>query len=124
MSVVAITAAALSAFILGGLWYSPSLLLPTWKAASERGGRDFSRMAKDGHSSTAWALAVAASFVAATALAQYLAAVHATGVVESGRHGLWVGAAVVAPAYAINYAFGSWPLPLFLVDAGYHIAQF
>jgi hypothetical protein len=122
---VQVALAALTAFVFGGWWYSPSVCLGRWKAASERGGRVFGqRSHANGHSQLTWAVAIAASLVAAYATRAYLDAVGVRGVAESAAHGLWIGATFVATSFTINYVFGDQSFELLLVDGVYHIFQF
>jgi hypothetical protein len=117
--------AALTAFVFGGWWYSPSVCLGHWKAASERGGRVFGQRAQaSGHSQLTWAVAIAASCVAAYATKAYLDAVGVRGVVESAAHGLWLGTAFAGTSFTINYTFGDQSFELLLVDGLYHVIQF
>jgi hypothetical protein len=112
----AVLVAAVSAFVLGGLWYGPLFLKP-WARAN---GVDPAAPAP--HRGRTFALAFVLSLVAAVAMALALPA----GV--DAAHGAGLGALVgllfVATSFGINYAFSSRPLSLWLIDAGYHVAQF
>lgn len=113
---LAIVAAAVSAFVLGGLWYGP-LFKRAWCRET---GMDPD--ARPGHPGRVFGTAFVAALVAAFAFAWFLgpqpqvrAAVHA---------GLMVGLAFVAMSFAINYAFAQRSLKLWLIDGGYHTLQF
>ena len=113
----AIVAAAVSAFVLGGLWYGP-LFKQAW---CREAGVDPDAPQKR-HPAGVFGLAFIASLVAATGFAWYLGpspqvwvAVHA---------GLMVGFFWVATSFAINYSFAGRSLKLWLIDAGYHLLQF
>jgi hypothetical protein len=112
----AVLAAAVSAFMLGGLWYGPLFLKP-WGRAS---GVDTSAPAP--HRARTFAVAFVLSLVAAAAMALALPAgidaLHGAGL------GALVGLLFVATSFGINYAFSSRPLVLWLIDAGYHVVQF
>ena len=112
----AVLAAAVSAFVLGGLWYGP-----LFKAAWCRdAGIDPQRPA--GHPGrvfgTAFVAALLAAFVFAWVLGPRPALPHAL------HAGFMVGAAYVATSFGINYAFAGRSLKLWLIDAGYHVLQF
>ena len=113
---LAVVAAAVSAFVLGGIWYGP-LFKHTW---CREAGIDPD--AKPGHPARVFGTAFVAALFAAFTFAWFLGpqpevhkAVHA---------GLMVGVAFVAMSFAINYAFAQRSLKLWLIDGGYHTLQF
>jgi len=112
----AVLAAAVSAFMLGGLWYGP-LFKRAW---CREAGIDPDK--PNGHPARVFGVAFVASLAAAFAFAWFLGprpemyyGVHA---------GLMVGLAYVATSFGINYAFAGRSLKLWLIDAGYHTLQF
>ena len=112
----AIVAAAVSAFVLGGLWYGP-LFKNVW---CREAGLDPN--AKPGHPARTFGVAFIAALIAAFGFAWFLGpkpfvwyAVHA---------GLMVGAMYVATSFAINYAFAQRSFKMWLIDGGYHTLQF
>jgi len=112
----AVLAAAVSAFMLGGLWYGP-LFKRAW---CREAGIDPDK--PNGHPARVFGVAFVASLAAAFAFAWFLGprpemyhAVHA---------GSMVGLAYVATSFGINYAFAGRSLKLWLIDAGYHTLQF
>ena len=112
----AVLAAAVSAFMLGGLWYGPLFL----KAWSREAGIDPNAVGR--HPAKTFGTAFVAALLSAIAFAWYLGpqpsllvAVHA---------GFLVGLAFVATSFAINYAFANRSLKLWLIDGGYHTLQF
>ena len=114
---LAVLAAALSAFLLGGLWYGP-LFRRAW--CRENGIDPDSP--PSGHPGKVFGTAFAAALVAATAFAVLLrpepplpVALHA---------GFVAGLAYVAMGFAINYAFAGRSFRLWLIDGGYHTLQF
>lgn len=113
---LAIIAAAVSAFLLGGIWYGP-LFKHAW---CREAGMDPN--AKPGHPARTFGVAFVAALIAAFGFAGFVGpdpalwqAVHA---------GLFVGAMFVATSFAINYAFAQRSLKLWLIDGGYHTLQF
>lgn len=114
---LAVLAAAVSAFLLGGLWYGP-LFQRVW---CREAGIDPEAMGGR-HPAQVFGSAFVAALVAAVAFAWFLGprpallvAVHA---------GFAIGLAFVATSFAINYAFANRSLKLWLIDSGYHTLQF
>lgn len=113
---LAVAAAAVSAFLLGGLWYGPLFLKP-WAKAS---GID--PQASRGHPARVFGTAFACSLVAATAMAFVLP--RAATVLQGALLGAGAGLLFVATSFGINYAFSQRRLALWLIDGGYHVVQF
>jgi hypothetical protein len=114
---LAVVVAAVSAFVLGGLWYGP-LFKQAW---CREMGID-PDAPPQGHPAKVFGTAFVAALVAAAAFAVFLRAdpplyiaVHA---------GFLVGLGYVATSFAINYAFAGRSLKLWLIDGGYHTLQF
>lgn len=89
---LAVLAAAVSAFALGGLWYGPLFLKPWSRAAG------IDPDAAPGHPARVFGTAFACSLLAATALAFVLPAEARAG--EGAMLGLLVGLAFVATSSA------------------------
>ena len=114
---LAVLVAAVSAFLLGGIWYGP-LFKHAW---CREAGIDPEAKRKN-HPATVFGTAFAAALVAAAAFAIILRpdpplfiALHA---------GFLTGLAYVAMSFGINYAFAGRSLKLWLIDGGYHTLQF
>ena len=112
-----IFAAALSSFLLGGLWYSPVLFGNVWRR--EAGD---SRKPGDGHPVRIFGLSFLFALVAAIAYA--LIVPPTATLLWAGIQGLAVGAALVAASFGINYQFANRSFRLWLIDGGYHTLQF
>jgi hypothetical protein len=113
---LAVVVAALSAFVLGGIWYGP-LFRRAWCRAA---GIDPEAAAR--HPRHSFATAFVAAFVAALAFDWLLGP--APGLRLAVIDGVVVGLAVVAMSFGINYAFAQRSLKLWLIDGGYHALQF
>ena len=113
---LAIVAAAVSAFVLGGLWYGP-LFKHAW---CREAGMDPNAQPK--HPARVFGTAFVAALVAAFAFAWFLGP--APALMPSIHAGLMVGAMYVATSFAINYAFAQRSFKLWMIDAGYHTLQF
>jgi hypothetical protein len=118
MNLWAVLAAAVSAFLLGGLWYSPLLFAKRWMAAA-----GLSReQAASGNPALTFGGAFALSLIAALVFAMFLGPNPSLtlGLGAGFSAGLcWVGASL-----GINYLFERKPLALFLINGGYHTLQF
>lgn len=113
---LAVLAAAVSAFVLGGIWYGP-LFLRAW---SREAGIDMH--AKPAHPARVFGTAFVAALAAAVAFAWWLGP--APGLEHAVRHGLLAGLGIAATSFGINYAFAGRSFKLWLIDGGYHTLQF
>lgn len=114
---LAILTAAVSIFVLGGLWYSPMLFGATWQRLSGASPKD-----QGGHPAKVFGLAFVFGLVAAIVYAWRLPP--AADWLAGLEQGLLVGFGFAATSFGINYQFGSRPTALWLIDAGYHTLQF
>lgn len=115
ISLWAVLVAALSSFVLGGLWYSPALFGKRWM-------RDAGVGQTSGHPARVYGIAFGFSLVAAYVFARILGPQPELG--DALHHGLLYGAAFVATSFGINYQFANRGTALWLIDGGYHVAQF
>lgn len=118
INVLAVLAAAVSAFLLGGLWYSPALFGKIW----EREAGVSLDQPKKTHGAIVFAVSFIFSLIAATVFALFLG--RNPPLNTAIRDGLAIGACWVATSFGINYQFANRTFKLFLIDAGYHVAQF
>ena len=117
---LAVLAAAVSAFVLGGLWYSPILFAKKWMAYT---GNECAEGEKPkGNMGVIFGGAFLLSVVAA-----YLFAV----IVQfdpdwqSGAiAGAITGFGFAATSFGISYLFEQRPVGLWLINGGYHVLQF
>jgi hypothetical protein len=115
MNFLAVIVAAVSSFLVGGLWYSHALFGNIWN--KENGGQP-----PTGHSAKVFGVSLAFSLIAATAFAYLLGP--APALKTAVTTGLLVGFALVAASFGINYQFAQRSFTLWLVDGGYHTVQF
>jgi Protein of unknown function (DUF1761) len=115
---LAVILAAASAFLLGGLWYSPVLFGKIW---AREAGIPYDQPKKT-HGAIVFAVSFIFSLIAATVFALFLGRNPALN--TAVRDGLAIGACWVATSFGINYQFAGRPFKLFLIDAAYHVAQF
>jgi hypothetical protein len=107
--------AAVSSFLLGGLWYSPALFGRIWNA--ENGGKPHA-----GHPAKVFGISFAFALIAAVTFAWWLGTAPAlAGAIKAGAV---AGAGFVATSFGINYQFAQRTWKLWLIDGGYHTVQF
>ena len=111
----AIFVASVSAFLLGGFWYSPIAFLKPWL-------REAKMEKMDGHGAKTFVVAYLFALVAAVAF--YFVVKPAPDLMSSVETGAMVGIGWVATSFGINYQFAGRSFKLFLIDAGYHVVQF
>ena len=114
---LAVVVAAVSSFLLGGLWYSPMLFLKPWNKAM---GRD--ENSKQGHPAKVFGLSFVFALIAATGFAHLIGPAPDLNVAL--HYGLVIGIAFVATSFGINYQFADRPTYAIFIDGGYHVGQF
>lgn len=115
---LAVVAATVLAFVVGGLWYSPVMFLKAWLAGAGLTEADTQK----GHPGKIYGGAFALTFVAATLLA-VLIGDHKS--LLAGVHwGLIISIGWVATSLGTNYLFERRSLKLWLVNAGYNVVTF
>ena len=114
---LAILAAALSAFVLGGLWYSVLFAGPWQKAAgvSDEQIRASNPMVLFGG-------AFVLSLVASAAFAVFLGP--EINLATGALYGFTAGLCWVTASLGITYLFERRPLALFLINGGYQTLQY
>ncbi len=113
---LAVLAAALSSFLLGGLWYSPLLFHRPWLAAS---GLDEAQLRRG--TGRVFAGAFVCSLIAAVNLAFFLGAKATAGFGTFA--GFAAGLGWVATGLTTTYLFERRPAKLTVIDAGYHVVS-
>ena len=114
----AILLAALSSFMLGGLWYSPVLFGKTWLEGCGLTELDL----RGSDPKLIYGLAFILSLLAAFVLALILGP--DPNITQSITIGAAVGIGLASSSLGISYIFEQRPLSLFLVNGGYHTFQF
>ena len=115
---LAVLLAALSAFVIGGLWYS-LLFGKSWMALT---GQSEEKL-KSGNPAIIFGGAFLLNLIAAFVLALWLKE-RATDVQDAASAGFAVGLCLVATSVGVNYLFERRPLGLWLINAGYITVQF
>jgi len=114
---LAVIAAAVSAFLLGGLWYSV-LFGEAWMAAS---GVTRER-AQEANQAKVFGIAFIWSLLGASVFAMFLGPAPAFGFATAA--GFAAGLFWVAGSFAINYQFEQRPARLLMINGGYHTLQY
>ena len=114
---LAAVVAALSSFLLGGLWYSPLLFLKPWNEAM---GRD--ENSSQGHPARVFGLSFVFAMLSALAFAHLLGP--APDLTVALHSALIIGVLFVAACFGINYQFANRPMSALFIDGGYHTGQF
>lgn len=112
----AVLVAALSSFMLGGLWYSPLMFLKPWLRANGWEGP------RQGHPAKVFGLGILFSLIAAFTLAVWLGKNPPLDFALS--RGAMAGFCFVSTSFGINYQFAMRSTAMLLIDGGYHTLQF
>lgn len=115
---IAVVAAAVSAFLLGGIWYSPVLFANPWMRLSGV----TAEQAKSGNMALIFGGTFVLSLFAAAVFGLFLGPNPALPFALGA--GVSAGLCWVAASLGINYLFEQKPLGLFLINGGYHTLQF
>jgi len=114
---LAVIAAALASFILGGVWYS-ALFAKAWRVAAGLSEADVAGGNKALTFSGAFILALIASAVFALFLGPNPPLTLGVGA------GFAAGLCWVTTSFGVNYMFEKKSFRLFLINGGYHTLQF
>ena len=115
---IAVVAAAVSAFVLGGLWYSPLLFARSWIRHTGQSEETL----KSGSPAMIFGGAFLLSLIAAFVFAMFLGP--RPGVQFATSAGLAAGLGWVAASLGILYLFERRPIGLWLINGGYVTLQF
>jgi hypothetical protein len=110
--------AALSSFMLGGLWYSSILFGKIWLEGCGLTKLDLQNSDPKLIYGLAFVLSLLAAFVLALILGPD------PNITHSAIIGSAVGIGLASTSLGISYIFEQRPLSLFLVNGGYHTFQF
>lgn len=119
MNILAVLTAAVSSFLLGGLWYSPALFGRVW--TRENGQVEGCDM-QTGHPAKVFGVSFLFSLISAFAFAWWVGPAPALS--TALKMGGWAGFGLVAASFGINYQFASRSFKLWAIDGGYHTMQF
>jgi hypothetical protein len=112
---IGVVLAAASSFLLGGLWYSPGMFGRVWQ-------RESGAPQQPGHPAKVFGISFVLSLISAYVFAMFIGPRPGLGFAAGAGFG--AGLCWVAASFGINYLFASRSFKLWLVDGGYHTAQF
>jgi hypothetical protein len=115
---LAILAASVAAFVLGGAWYSPLLFGKKWQAAAGLSDETL----KSGNPAIIFGGAFLLALLASWMFALFLGP--RPELPLGAAAGAAAGLCWVATSFGINGLFERKPLSLVLINAGYHTLQF
>ncbi|HEY3933812.1 MAG TPA: DUF1761 domain-containing protein [Gemmatimonadales bacterium] len=118
---LAVLVAAISAFILGALWYSPMLFARSWMAES---GVTMEMIRTDPTAARRYTIAFIAAVIAAYAMAVLLVRPDHHSLVIGIKRGFAGGVCWVAMSFASSYAFERRSLRHWIINSGYYVVQF
>ncbi len=118
ISLLAVGIAAVSAFLLGGLWYAPFLFGKVWQVEAKLSDENL----KARNVGRMFGGAFVLSLVAAYVFGMFLGPKPGLGFAVGA--GFAAGLAWVATSFGINYLFECRSLKLLLINGGYHTVQF
>jgi hypothetical protein len=114
---LAVIAAAVVSFVLGGIWYSPVLFGPRWMRAIGKSEAEF----KQGNVAFAYVGAFVAGLAMAYVLALFLALAQAKTLPQAAWVALWAWIGFMATPTLSNYLFSGWSRDLYLINNGYSL---
>lgn len=114
---LAVGAAALSSFLLGGVWYS-ALFAKPWQTAAGLSDAQI----KAGNMPLIFGGSFVLALIASASFAVFLGP--EVDAVTGAMYGLTAGLCWVTASFGINYLFERKNLTLFLINGGYHTLQF
>ena len=114
---VAVIAAAVSSFVLGGIWYS-ALFANAWQNAA--GLSD--AQVKSGNPALIFGGSFVLALIASASFAVFLG--NDLDAATGALYGFTAGLCWVTASFGINYLFERKSLQLFLINGGYHTLQF
>ncbi|KNC53856.1 uncharacterized protein AMSG_09807 [Thecamonas trahens ATCC 50062] len=118
----AVLGASVTAFMLGGLWYSPLLFGNMWFNLSFP-GRKMEEVMADGHPILPYAVAMLTSILSAAALKVILPASVQADPVEAAKAGAILGTYFAFFSLSVTYLFASRPKGLIFIDGLYHVVR-
>jgi len=114
---LAVLVAAVSAFMVGGIWYGP-LFSKSWQALMGLSDEQL----QSGHPALVFGPALLLTLIQATALAALMGP--DAGAIAGMVTAVSVAVLFVATAFGVNYLFARHPRKLFFIDAGYIVVEF
>src|SRR5579863_6533317 len=119
---MAVVVAAIVAFLLGALWYSPLLFAKQWVAL--HGYTPEKLKAMQAQSKRAYAISFVCQLVIAFAMALLIAITHMVALLAGIKLALVCWTGFVATTGLMAQVYSDKPFKAFLLDAGYQLVYF
>jgi hypothetical protein len=117
---LAVALAALSAFVLGGLWYSPLLFARPWMRLN---GFNEEEMKKNANMAMIFGGAFLCNLICAFVFALFTQGA-TPDIGDGASYGFATGLGIVGFSFGLNYLFERRSFQLWLINAGYFTLQF
>jgi hypothetical protein len=116
---LAILVAALSAFAIGSVWYSPLMFSKAWQNALGLSDKDI----KEANMLVIFGTSFLLMLVMAIGLSVLLNALNPNGLnwLSGLKNGLYVGLFFIATSYGVNILYQRKSFKLWLIDSGYQV---
>ncbi len=118
---LAVIAASVVYFIIGGLWFSPILFSKVWQELIGLTEEKKQERLKKNNMGFLLGMSFVAGLVASYALACIIGAFQVNSIVYGALTGLLVGVSFVFTSTGTSYLFAGRPFKLTLIDAGYPV---
>ena len=119
ISWIAVIAATIVAFVVGGLWYGPLFLKP-WQREAGISDADMQRR----HPAKVFGGAILLQLFAAYFMGHVFATYGGLSVISTILTAQGIALAFIVTALGVNYLFAGRSLKLFLIDAGYYLVTY
>jgi uncharacterized protein YneF (UPF0154 family) len=116
---LAVVVAAVIAFAIGGLWYSPLLFAKQWVKAHGYTEERIKEMQKG--ASKAYAISIVCQLLIALAIAVLVSYLHLARCVQGLKLGLLIWAGFAVPLGLMATMFTDRKMTVFAIDAGYQL---
>lgn len=116
---LAVVVAAIVAFIIGGLWYSPLLFAKLWVKAHGYSDEQVTEMQKG--ATKAYAVTLVCDFLIALAIAVLVGYIHMDHCVQGLKLGLLIWAGFALPLGLIANLFSGKRIAVFYIDTAYQL---
>lgn len=115
--------AAVAAFALGGIWYSPPFFGPAWMRAHGYTAEKMAEMREKTPQARSMAITFISQFAMAVVLAYLMRWIGIAGVKPGVLFGLLVWAGFAAPVALIANTFSDRIFRVFIIESGYQLAS-
>ena len=116
---LAVVVAAVVAFLIGGLWYSPLLFAKQWVKAHGYTDDQVAEMQKG--AGKAYAVTLVCDFLIALAIAVLVGYIHMERCVQGLKLGLLIWAGIAFPLGLIASMFSGKRITVFVIDTAYQL---